>query len=110
MKKDTERNSRIEEELMKSAAIFLNRESNRDSLITVTRAILSSDTRTAFIMVSVLPEEKEDSALYFLKRMRADFKHYLRKETRIPRIPFIDFCIDSGEKNRQHLDELSEPQ
>jgi len=108
MKKDIGRSQRVEEELTKAAATFLNRESNRNSLITVTRTILSNDTRTAHIMVSVLPKDKEEAALHFLKRMRPHFKQFLKKSSKLPRIPFVDFCIDIGEINRQRLEELSD--
>lgn len=102
-----DRSSRIEEELHHSAAEFINRESNRSSLITVTRAMLSKDLASAKIMISVFPEAKEEEALHFLKRIRGDFRDYLKKTTKLARFPVIDFVLDEGEKNRQHLESLS---
>ena len=98
---------RIEEEISHRAAEFLNRESNRTSLITVTRTLLSKDGRHADILITVFPEEKDKEALDFLKRLRGDLRAHLRKETKLARLPFLDFKIDLGEKNRQRLDEIS---
>lgn len=98
---------RFEEELTHGAADFINRESNRNSLITVTRALPSKDKKRVTILVTVLPSEMEESALFFLKRKRSDFLSYLKKHTRIKRPPTIDFAIDMGEKNRERLDILS---
>jgi len=89
------------------AAEFLALESNRTSLITVTNAALSSDESSAIIFITVLPTEKEAEALEFVKRQRSDFREFFKRETRVRRIPFFDFAIDKGEKNRQRIDDLS---
>jgi len=102
-----ERNTRIEEELAQQAATFLNRESNRRSLITVTRATISKDGSGAEILVSVFPEAQEEVAIYFLKRIRSSFRDYLKHSARLGRIPIIDFRLDYGEKNREHIEKLS---
>lgn len=101
------RHIQIEVELAHAAANFFSRESNRESLMTVTRATLSPDEKFATIFFSVLPESREESALHFAKRMRSDFRDYLRKESRISARPHIDFEIDRGEKNRQKIDALT---
>jgi ribosome-binding factor A len=89
------------------AATFINECSNRQSLITVTGATLSSDGARVTILVTVLPEDKEHTVFDFLKRHRSAFKEYIRHNTRIGRIPSFDFDIDHGEKNRQRIEELS---
>lgn len=96
-----------EETLAQLAASFISRESNRQSLITVTHATISPDGKRATIFVTVLPEEHEEVALGFMKRKRTDFREYLKTHSRFNRLPFIDFAIDAGEKHRQHLDTLS---
>ena len=98
---------RLEEVLRTYAAEFLAREAGVQSLITVTRAVLSDDKSRATIYMTVLPEEKEVPALGFATRQISDFKAYLKTKVRMHRIPHIDFEIDKGEKNRQRLDELS---
>jgi len=88
------------------AAEFLNRESNRTSLITVTNIDLASDLGNAVIFFTVLPKERTDAALDFLKRRRSDFRDYVRSHAKLKRIPRFDFEVDRGELNRQHIDNL----
>ncbi len=93
-------------EIAHAASMFIARESNRTSLITVTRADISPDGSRSTIYVSVLPESAEEDALDFLKRSRSDFKAWVMKEVRLRRIPFFDFALDYGEKNRQIVQPL----
>ncbi len=101
---------KVNELLRQKAAEFLQLNSNKTSLITVTNAIVSDDGKTATVYVSVFPVEKEEAALDFMKRNRPDFKHFLKEEARLRVIPFVDFRIDVGEKNRQKIDDLSREQ
>jgi ribosome-binding factor A len=101
------RGGRIREIVRVLATSFISLESNYTSLITVTGVEISKRGDRAVIMFTVLPEEKESDALDFLKRKRADFREYVKKESRLARIPFFDFEIDMGEKNRQKIDEIS---
>ncbi len=96
-----------EELFAHTAAEFVNFESNRESLITVTRAMLSSDEKNATIFISVLPDTYEQSVLSFLKRKRAELRAFVQKKTKTRVLPFFDFDIDYGEKNRQEIDTLS---
>ena len=88
------------------AAAFVQRESNRISLITVTNVILNDFAKKATILITVLPENKQNEALDFLKRKRGEFQEYVRENSRIGRVPLFDFSLDLGEKNRQKLDNL----
>ena len=90
-----------------AAAEFLQKESNGASLITVTDVKLSNDEKYATILFTVLPEEKEEAALEFPKRMRSEFREYVRTHTKIGKIPMFDFDIDLGEKHRQKIDLIS---
>lgn len=89
------------------AADFFARESNRESLITVTRADVSPDLKNVKIYFTVLPEKFEEAALNFAKRNRTDFREYIKKHASLQRLPTIDFVIDDGEKNRQRIDDLT---
>jgi ribosome-binding factor A len=102
------RHDKIEHLIQKLAGEFIERESNRNSLITVTRVYLPSDMTRAIIMCTVLPQEQEEQALNFLKRMRSDFKEYFKKHVKMGQIPFFDFEIDKGEKLAQRIRDLSE--
>ncbi len=89
------------------AAAFLQLESNGMSLITVTRVTLANRMTKAIILITVLPEDKEDEAIEFVQRKRMDFKEYVKKHAKLGRIPMFEFQIDIGEKNRQRIDEIS---
>lgn len=93
--------------LVRFASLYIAREANRSVLITPIRATLSANRAKAIIYVSVFPDTALKSALSFLNRRRSDFFKFLKKESRISRIPSIQFEFDFGEKNRQRLDELS---
>ncbi len=90
--------------IKKAAADFMQLESNGASLITITDVRLSSDEKYANILFTVIPEEKQDAALEFAKRMRSEFRQYVKSHTKIGRIPMFDFGIDLGEKYRQKID------
>ena len=102
----TQRQHRIADQLAQLAAAFLQRESNRQSLLTVTRADISPDFARATVYFTVLPESYEQEALDFTKRKRAEFRAHVKKNLDLRRLPFFDFEIDRGEKHRQRLDLL----
>lgn len=100
------RREKLEELVRKLAAQFIQTESNRTSLITVTRTVVSEDQKHATIFVTVFPETGERAAIEFLKRKRSEFREYLKSHARARAIPTVDFEIDIGEKTRQKIDEL----
>lgn len=89
-----------------AAAEFVARSANRNSLITITRAIVDDAQHTVDILVTVLPEQQEQAVIDFLTRNITEFKQYLYEHTRIGRVPLISFHIDLGDKNRQRVEEL----
>jgi len=101
-----DRDQKIKDEVRNLAANFLQRESNHTSLITVTNVDLSPDGKRSVIFFTVLPEDKQKGALDFIKRKRSEFREYVAEKSRIGRLPFFDFEIDFGEKNRQRIDDL----
>ena len=100
------RDEKIQEQIKEIVAHFIERETNKTALITITRVELFERGRKAMIYISVLPENGEESALNFLKRKRIDMKDAVKKNLRIRTIPFLDVSIDTGEKARRHIDEL----
>jgi ribosome-binding factor A len=102
-----QKDMKIKEMIREMAADYFSRESNRLSLITVTDVEIRSRGATAVILVTVLPENQEESAIEFMHRQLTDFKEYVRTHSKIQRIPFFEVAIDKGEKNRQRLDEIS---
>ena len=97
---------KVEIQIAQLAASFIERESNKTALITVTRVEVLDRGRSATIFISVLPESGEDSALNFLKRKRHDLRTVIKKGVNMINIPFIDVEIDKGEKARQTIDAL----
>jgi ribosome-binding factor A len=100
----TFKKERFEEILRDHAARFLSTESNRTSMITVTRVSSNDKGNLATIFITVFPENQEDAALDFLKRKRSDFRAFVKYNARLMKIPFFDFEIDRGEKARQKID------
>lgn len=93
--------------LVHLAGEYIAREAGRETLITPTRAEMSRDGANVTIFVSVFPDKDAAHALEFLARHAHDFRDYMRKESRISRLPRVRFEHDLGEMHRQHLDELS---
>ena len=107
---DTENNSsrqdKVSEQLRRIAADFLEMESNKKSLITVTRTTISKNFSSATIFITVLPESYENTALSFAKRNAGEFRNYVKSKMKLRVLPFFTFEIDKGEKTRQKIDEL----
>jgi ribosome-binding factor A len=103
-KKKNEKTASI---VTQAAAEFFERESDRTSMITVTRTEISDRGKKAVVYITVLPDTKEEDALAFSKRKRSELHSYLTKQTGLTLVPFVDVVIDVGEKNRQKLDALS---
>ena len=57
-------------------------------------------------IITVFPEIHEKTALEFAKRKRSEFKEFVKENSKLGRIPMMDFEIDFGEKNRQKIDSL----
>lgn len=100
------RQQKLNKELRKHFATFVERESNKTSLVTVTRCEISPDLKNVNVFISVLPTDKEDAAVAFLNRRKWDARDYIKKRVVIRLIPFVEFVLDYGEKNRQHIDQL----
>lgn len=103
----TSRDQKLKDVIKEAAAKFLQRESNYTSLLTVTDVSLSDRGNRATIFFTVLPENKEEGALDFSKRKRAEFREFFKTEARMRALPFFDFELDRGEKNRQRIDEIA---
>ncbi len=106
MPEEFERKNKVANYIKELGAEFLSKENNKTSLITVTGADCSPDLKRATVYITVLPTSKEKTALEFAKRKRPEFRDFLKKNMTTKNIPFIDFMIDLGEKNRQKIDEL----
>jgi ribosome-binding factor A len=97
----------LKELIRKAAGEFIQKESNYTSLITITDVALAERGKRSKIFFTVLPEEKEKAVSDFLKRKRSEFREFFKDKARMRALPFFDFEIDKGEKNRQHIDEIA---
>jgi ribosome-binding factor A len=68
---------------------------------------ISPDYRQATAFITTLPDSGEETALIFLKRKGGDLRSYLKKKSKLKRLPHITFEIDHGERHRQHIDEIA---
>lgn len=102
----SQRQQKVAKEVMKVVAIYITEHSNRRSLITITRADISPDLKNATMFVTVLPEDQEAVAVEFLNRHRNDVREKVKKTLPLKRIPYLNFEVDYGEKNRQQVDSL----
>jgi len=100
------RGEKITNHIRELSALFIEREAGPTSMITVTRVLLSPDSKRATIMISVLPQEKEKAAYGFIRRNLGDLRKYVTKGLKVNPVPFLNVEIDEGEKNRQKIDEL----
>ena len=103
----TQKDQKIREIIRELAAGFFSKESNRQSLITVTDVELSNKGGKAVILFTVLPEDKEKEAAEFMGRRLSDFRQHVIDNSRLGRIPYFEVRPDYGEKNRQRIDDIS---
>jgi len=101
------RQIQVSEILAHLAADFFARESNGQSLVTVTRADVSPDLKNVTIFFTVLPTEFEKKVQDFATRNRTDFRDFVKSKAKMKFLPTFDFQIDYGEKNRQRIDDLT---
>ena len=101
------KDQKLKEIIRELAAEFFSRESNRQSLITITNVEIQSRGGKALIMATILPVEEEDRAIQFMNRKLSDFREYVTAHSKIARVPYFEAKIDLGEKNRQRIDEIT---
>ena len=97
---------KLNKEMRKAFGEFIERESNKQSLVTVTRCDTAPDLSNVIVYVSVFPTDSEDQVIKFLNRRKYDARSYMKKRVMSRVIPQVNFMIDLGEKNRQHIDQL----
>ncbi len=100
------RKEKVEELVRRLAANFFERESNRDALVSITGVQMSPDLKQATILLSVLPESKEEAVLDFAKRKRTELRTFIKQNVKTRVLPFIDVELDMGEKHRQKIDNI----
>ncbi len=92
-----DRRAKLTSALHELAAEYFNRETNRQSLITVTSVTLKDEGRTAIIAISVLPDDKAAAALDFAHRQLSGLRGYMMENLRARHIPWLEVVL-SGQK------------
>ncbi len=92
--------------LTELAARYFAVESNRNSLMTVTRTEVYDKGKHALVYFTALPESEEPNVLLFAKRKNRDFRKFVMENSSLGFVPHINFEVDHGEHNRQRIDEL----
>lgn len=102
-----DRHQRVESLIRELAAKYIQQESNTDPLITVTHVSTSPDYRRITIFFTTIPEGRDEIALAFLKRAGSDMRGFIKRNSNLKIIPFLEFSIDYGERHRQHIDKIA---
>lgn len=91
--------------ILATAADWITRNSNRNSLITLTRSDMTTDGKKMLIFYTVIPESQERPAHEFLTRHGDDIRNYVKKKMK--REPaWFRFILDTGERNRERVSDL----
>ncbi len=99
-------NEKLENAITREAAMFFEREGNRQALITVTHTVLTKRGNGATLFISVFPENKEKAALDFVNRNLGELRRVLREKIRSRAIPSLRVIPDHGEQQRDHINAL----
>lgn len=103
---NTDKDTALQEAIRVQSANWILRNASNSSLITVSSVEVFNKGKRARILVTVLPEHKEEAVIDFLKRNVNDMREYIGKNIRSHSVPFLDVDIDIGTKNLQRIDEL----
>lgn len=102
------RQEKVAGRLQEIISSFLNREANTQSVVTVTHCEVSSDLKKVTAFLTIFPEDFEAKALEFARRKRSELRSIIAEALPMKTIPFVEFEIDAGEKNRQKIENLLE--
>ena len=69
-------------------------------IITVTKAVVTKDLRSATVFVSVLPEDKTKITMHGLKSASRHIRHRISDRISLPRTPDLFFKLDKGVQNQ----------
>ena len=100
------RQEKVAGRLQEIISIFLNKTASPKSVITVTHCEVGHDLKKVTAFLSVFPESSESEALEFVKRKRSELRALIANQMPIKTIPFVDFEIDAGEKNRLKIEKI----
>ncbi|MBU2633015.1 ribosome-binding factor A [Patescibacteria group bacterium] len=102
----TLREEKINSLLKRILSEFFARLTSGGCFVNITEIEIARDLKFAKIFVSIYPEKESPRMLKMLKKKGGEMRKYVGTKTRLKFIPFFEFQIDKGEKNRQRIEEL----
>ena len=99
-----DKKDRMKSILIELISSFIREEANPNPLITVTNLVISKGSRDVTVLITTIPDERQDDALIFLRRKGTDLRNYIKKNSRLRYIPNFSFEVDYGERHRQNID------
>lgn len=103
------REDRLNSAIKEIVAKFLEKEvASAGSLLTVTRVIFKDNCARAQVLVTVYPESREKETMKNIEKNLRALRLYVKDRIKTRVIPFFEFQIDAGEKNRERVEELLE--
>ena len=101
------REERLNSSIKEIVGEFLEREvALAGTLLTVTRIIFKDNATRAQVFVTVYPESKEKETIKAIEKSLRSLRLFVKEKIKTRIIPFFEFRIDAGEKNRERVEEL----
>ena len=72
-------------------------------MISITKMKVTSDMKTAFVHVSILPEQYQKLTVNGLNHARVHIQHLVRKEVALRIVPHLDFRLDESLKKQAEI-------
>ncbi len=94
MKIDQIKDARLEELIHRLVAQYISREASSQSLITVTKVVVTDFGRSATIYISVLPDKECRPALSFIEHRLSDIHEYVRDHSNLRVMPRLSVGLD----------------
>ena len=101
-----DRSERLADIFKRSLSPLLQDKAPLGSLVTLTNISTDEKGTYAKILVTVLPENKEDEVLNNLKKAVPEFRHNLADLLNLRSVPELQFIVDKGEKSRERIESL----
>ncbi|MDQ5957956.1 MAG: hypothetical protein QG665_297 [Patescibacteria group bacterium] len=94
MRSDKIKDARIEELIHRLVAEYIHREASNQSLITVTKVVVTDFGRSATVYISVLPDKECRPALSFIEHHLSEMREYVRDHSDLRVLPRLSVGLD----------------
>ncbi len=106
----SKRTEQVASELTHQLSEIINKdiEIPKDCLVTIIKTEISPDLKIAKIFISVLPENKNGTALAYFKKTSNFIQRKLGQKLKFYTTPQLKFFIDEGEMKRRKINKILE--